>query len=290
MAVLNGRSARRCFAAAPDGAIPRPTPSCVQAAADIFGEVCRATPLACGEPVTGFRNRREVSAASVCSGLPAVLHAAACAAVCAALCHLFPEPPARHMPACIRCTAASIITAIAGFNSANVNMTRLPTMVQYAPSGEEAPPAAPLQLLCHVSWQPLHRSIWLAHSGRPGCLHPCSGGPPFAAEQAAVLLCKASVQSDRQRAHRLTHAPTYAAAGTSVKNIVHWAQAIRKSRQQEQPLFQVRRPQLLVPLRCCALALLTGMPDCVLNPRRGVNRVWKVPLARPLCHPPPTDV
>lgn len=78
-------------------------PNFSKTAADIFGELCRATPLAC----------------------------------------------------------ASIITAIAGFNSANVNMTRLPTMVQYAPSG------------------------------------------------------------------------------TSVKNIVHWAQAIRKSRLREQPLFQM---------------------------------------------------
>ena len=29
----------------------------------------------------------------------------------------------------------SIITAICGFNSENMNLTRLPTMVQYAPSG-----------------------------------------------------------------------------------------------------------------------------------------------------------
>ncbi|KAL4857745.1 Lysosomal acid lipase/cholesteryl ester hydrolase [Chlorella vulgaris] len=54
----------------------------------------------------------------------------------------------------------SIITAIAGFNADNMNMTRLPMMVQYAPSG------------------------------------------------------------------------------TSVKNLAHWAQAIRKSRQRQRPLFQ----------------------------------------------------
>jgi len=48
-----------------------------QAASDLFGEVCAATPLAC----------------------------------------------------------ASIITAICGFNSDNMNLTRLPIMVQYAPSG-----------------------------------------------------------------------------------------------------------------------------------------------------------
>ncbi|EFN56361.1 hypothetical protein CHLNCDRAFT_35098 [Chlorella variabilis] len=53
---------------------------------------------------------------------------------------------------------ASIITAIAGFNADNMNMSRLPTMVQYAPSG------------------------------------------------------------------------------TSVKNLAHWAQAIRKSRERERPL------------------------------------------------------
>ncbi|KAL4438220.1 hypothetical protein ABPG77_010581 [Micractinium sp. CCAP 211/92] len=82
---------------------PLPCIALKQEAADIFGQLCRTTPLAC----------------------------------------------------------ASIITFIAGFNSANVNMTRLPTMVQYAPSG------------------------------------------------------------------------------TSVKNIVHWAQAIRKSRQRQQPLFQM---------------------------------------------------
>lgn len=100
---------------------------------------------------------------------------------------------------------ASIITAIAGFNADNMNMSRLPTMVQYAPSGEAAR-AVVLSRSARTGWAP----------ARPRRSRP-AGDSRLACPLRAWCRCP---------------------AGTSVKNLAHWAQAIRKSRERERPLFQ----------------------------------------------------
>lgn len=96
-----------------------------------------------------------------------------------------------------------------------MNVSRLELVAQFAPSGKQAvttPAVRPLPRL------PRWRAIWLRT-----CI------PTLLPAQGALLrLVSAS----------LLHCRFYS-AGTSVKNIAHWAQAIRKSREREHPLFQM---------------------------------------------------
>lgn len=53
------------------------------------------------------------------------------------------------------------------------------------------------------------------------------------------FICRVNLVHTHGRTHVLSASPYWLVTGTSVKNVAHWAQAIRKSRLREHPLFQM---------------------------------------------------